>query len=70
MAYLVRLVTPPNGIVLDPFMGSGSTGISACLEGFRFVGMEMSEEYFKIAEARIENYELYRPFVEKKKKTI
>lgn len=68
MSYLVRLVTPPNGIVLDPFMGSGSTGISALLEGFRFCGMEMSEEYFKIAQARIENYELYRPFTEKKKK--
>lgn len=68
MAYLCRLVTPPNGIVLDPFMGSGSTGISACLEGFRFVGMEMNEEYFTIASARIEAYEKYRPFVEKKKK--
>ena len=68
MTYLCRLVTPPNGIVLDPFMGSGSTGIGACLEGFRFVGMELSEEYFKIAEARIENYEKYREFVEKKKK--
>ena len=68
MAYLCRLITPPNGIVLDPFMGSGSTGISALLEGFRFVGMEMDENYFKIAEARIENYEKYREFVEKKKK--
>jgi site-specific DNA-methyltransferase (adenine-specific) len=63
MAYLCRLVTPPNGIVLDPFMGSGSTGISAQLEGFRFVGMEMDEDYFKIAEARIENYEQYRKFI-------
>lgn|SRR5574343_104948 len=66
MAYLCRLVTPPNGIVLDPFMGSGSTGISALLEGFRFCGMELDEQYFKIAEARINNYELYREFVEKK----
>ena len=49
-------------------MGSGSTGISALLEGFRFVGMEMDEDYFKIAEARIENYESYREFVDKKKK--
>jgi site-specific DNA-methyltransferase (adenine-specific) len=63
MSYLVRLVTPPNGIVLDPFMGSGSTGIAARLEGFRFLGMEMDEEYFKIAEARIENYEKYRKFI-------
>jgi DNA modification methylase len=63
MTYLCRLVTPPNGIVLDPFMGSGSTGISACLEGFRFVGMEMDEDYFKIASARIEEFEKYRKFI-------
>jgi site-specific DNA-methyltransferase (adenine-specific) len=63
MSYLCRLVTPPNGIVLDPFMGSGSTGIAARLEGFRFLGMEMDEDYFKIAEARIENYEKYRKFI-------
>ena len=63
MAYLCRLVTPPNGIVLDPFMGSGSTGIAAQLEGFRFVGMEMDEDYFKIAEARINSYEEYRKFI-------
>ena len=60
MNYLCRLITPPGGIVLDPFMGSGSTGISACLEGFRFVGMELDEDYFKIAEARINSYEEYR----------
>ena len=60
MTYLCRLVTPEGGIVLDPFMGSGSTGIAACLEGFRFVGMEMDEDYFKIAEARIEAFEEYR----------
>jgi DNA modification methylase len=60
MAYLCRLITPPGGIVLDPFMGSGSTGIAALLEGFRFVGMEMDKDYFKIAEARIEAYEEYR----------
>ena len=60
MAYLCRLITPPNGIVLDPFMGSGSTGIAAQLEGFRFCGMEMDEDYFKIAETRIENWEKYK----------
>ena len=60
MTYLCRLVTPEGGIVLDPFMGSGSTGIAACLEGFRFVGMELDGDYFKIAEARIESYEEYR----------
>jgi hypothetical protein len=65
MSYLVRLVTPPNGIVLDPFMGSGSTGIAAQLEGFRFCGMEMDEDYFKIASARIENFESYRKFIKK-----
>jgi len=53
MRYLCRLVTPPNGIVLDPFMGSGSTGKAAILEGFRFIGIERDEEYFKIAESRI-----------------
>jgi len=62
MAYLCRLVTPPNGIVLDPYMGSGATGIAAQLEGFRFVGMELDEDYFKIAEARISNYEKYSKF--------
>ena len=60
MTYLCRLVTPKNGIILDPFMGSGSTGIAALLEEFRFVGMEMDSGYFKIAEKRIESYEKYR----------
>lgn len=55
MAYLCRLVTPPGGIVLDPFMGSGSTGKAAMREGFRFIGIDMSEEYFPIAAARIEH---------------
>ncbi len=53
MRYLCRLVTPPEGIVLDPFTGSGSTGKAAILEGFRFIGIERDEEYMKIAEARI-----------------
>jgi site-specific DNA-methyltransferase (adenine-specific) len=66
MSYLINLVTPKNGIVLDPFMGSGSTGIAALLNDYRFCGMEMNEEYFKIAEARINNYELYREFLDKK----
>ena len=60
MTYLCRLVTPEGGIVLDPFMGSGSTGISALLEGFRFIGMEQDKSYFDIASARIEAYEDYR----------
>lgn len=53
MRYLVRLVTPPGGTVLDPFMGSGSTGRGAVLEGFNFIGIEMSTEYMDIADARI-----------------
>ena len=55
MRYLVKLVTPKGGLVLDPFMGSGSTGKACMLEGMRFIGMELSEEYLKIAEARIEH---------------
>jgi DNA modification methylase len=53
MRYLCRLVTPPGGVVLDPFMGSGSTGKAAVLEGFGFVGIEREAEYHAIAEARI-----------------
>lgn len=55
MKYLCRLVTPKDGVVFDPFMGSGTTGKAAAQEGFRFVGIEMSEEYFEIAQARIEH---------------
>lgn len=53
MRWLCRLVTPPGGLVLDPFCGSGSTGIGAVLEGFRFVGCEMEPAYVDIARARI-----------------
>jgi site-specific DNA-methyltransferase (adenine-specific) len=53
MQYLVRLITPKGGTVLDPYIGSGSTGIGAKLEGFDFIGIEREEEYVKIAEARI-----------------
>jgi len=56
MRYLCKLITPPGGIVLDPFMGSGSTGCAALLDGFKFIGMEMDNEYFKIAEARITHF--------------
>ena len=55
MAYLCRLVTPPGGIVLDPFMGSGSTGKAALREGFGFIGMEMDPDYFEIAKTRIKH---------------
>jgi len=53
MRYLCRLVTPPGGVVLDPFMGSGSTGKAAMLEGFQFIGIDMTPEYVEIARARI-----------------
>ena len=56
MQYLVKMVTPPNGKVLDPFCGSGTTGIACKIEGFDFVGIEQDAEYFKIAKARIKNY--------------
>jgi site-specific DNA-methyltransferase (adenine-specific) len=55
MRYLCRLVTPPGGIVLDPFTGSGSTGKAAILEGFQFIGIEREAEYLEIARARIEH---------------
>ena len=53
MKYLCRLVTPKDGTVLDPFMGSGSTGMAAKDEGFDFIGIEKEKEYFEIAERRI-----------------
>jgi site-specific DNA-methyltransferase (adenine-specific) len=53
MQWLIRLVTPPGGLVLDPFNGSGSTGVAAMKEGMRYVGIEREAEYVKIAEARI-----------------
>jgi site-specific DNA-methyltransferase (adenine-specific) len=53
MRYLCRLVTPPGGTILDPFMGSGSTGRGAALEGFRFIGIEREPDYLAIAQARI-----------------
>ena len=54
MTYLIRLVTPTNGVVLDPFMGSGSTGCAAAYNGFDFVGIEMEEHSFEVAKARID----------------
>ena len=56
MQYLVKLITPPNGIVLDPFCGSGTTGVACKIDGFQFIGLEQDPEYTKIAEARLENY--------------
>ena len=54
MQYLCRLITPPSGTILDPFLGSGSTGKAAMYEGFKFVGIELTDEYLPIAKARIE----------------
>jgi site-specific DNA-methyltransferase (adenine-specific) len=56
MRWLVRLVTPPGGLVLDPFLGSGTTGIAAHLEGFRFIGCELDPENAAIAELRIRHF--------------
>lgn len=60
MRYLVRLVTPPNGTILDPFTGSGTTGIAAILENNQFIGIEMTDEYAEIAQARIQHWEQTR----------
>ena len=57
MEYLVNLVTPPNGTVLDPFTGSGSTGKAAILNGFDFIGIKMTEDYLPIIKARLEHAE-------------
>ena len=59
MRWLVRLVTPPGGCVLDPFAGSGTTGIAATLEGFSFIGIEREAEYAEIAKARIAWWEAH-----------
>lgn len=56
MRYLARLVTPPGGTCLDPYMGSGTTGLACIAEGFDFIGMEMEEPSFVTAKARIEGY--------------
>ena len=54
MTYLVRLVTPPGGLVLDPFAGSGSTLVAAATEGFEFIGIEREPAFHKIATTRTE----------------
>jgi DNA modification methylase len=53
MRWLVRLVTPPGGSVLDPFLGSGTTGVAAIQEGLGFVGMEREPEYLAVAKHRV-----------------
>jgi len=70
MQYLARLITPPNGKVLDPFNGSGTTGIACSLENFEYIGIELSEDYCKISQARIDawneiyEYEDYKKIIE------
>lgn len=64
MRYLCRLVTPPGGVVLDPFTGSGSTGRGAVLEGFEFIGIELDPDYAAIARARIGHAEIHRAAAE------
>lgn len=66
MRYLVKLVTPPGGVVLDPFTGSGSTGKAAILEGFDFIGIELTEEYLPIIEGRLAHAEKMRAEAEAK----
>ena len=56
MRYLCRLITPPKGLVYDPFIGSGATGIAARLEGFDYIGSEVEKDYCEIAEKRIFAY--------------
>ena len=56
MRYLVRLVTPPEGVVLDPFMGSGTTGIASLEQGFKFLGIEKEEDYIKLSEERLKRF--------------
>jgi DNA modification methylase len=63
MRYLVRLVTPKGGKVLDPFMGSGSTGCASILEGFDFVGIDITPEYVAIAQKRIDHYAVTSPLI-------
>jgi site-specific DNA-methyltransferase (adenine-specific) len=58
MRWLCRLYTPPGGLILDPFAGSGTTGCAAALEGFRFIGIEKDADYARIARARLSHWAL------------
>ena len=64
MSYLCRLITPPNGTILDPFCGSGSTGVAAIREGFKFVGIELNPDYAEIATRRIDHERQRMPLLE------
>ena len=67
MQYLVRMITPPNGIVLDPFCGSGTTGIACKIDDFEFVGLELNEEYVQIAQTRIEYFDAEKVLIDETK---
>ncbi len=67
MRYLIKLVTPPGGVVLDPFTGSGSTGKAAILDGFRFIGCELTEDYIPIIQGRLDHAEEQARLAEVKK---
>jgi site-specific DNA-methyltransferase (adenine-specific) len=56
MEYLITLITPPNGIVLDPFLGSGTTALAALNLGRFFIGIELNEEYCEIARRRVASH--------------
>lgn len=70
MTYLIKLVTPPGGTVLDPFTGSGSTGKAAILEGFRFIGCELTEDYIPIIEGRLKHAEAMRAEAKEKEDEV
>jgi site-specific DNA-methyltransferase (adenine-specific) len=61
MRWLVRLVTPPGGVILDPFMGSGTTGCAAVLEGFDFIGCDLDADYVEISRRRIDHWSKQQP---------
>jgi DNA modification methylase len=63
MEYLIKMITPKGGTVLDPFMGSGTTGIACKKNGFDFIGIEKEPEYMKIAEVRINNTKLQQKLI-------
>jgi len=64
MQYLCKLITPPDGTILDPFCGSGSTGVAAIREGFNFIGIELNPEYAEIAKRRIKHERNRMPLLE------